>query len=173
VVARGELFSLRALALDRQLRPDTRQDVWLEWSVADGDSNVAGGVRMAPDPGTPGGRLTDLPALPAGEYQLRATLEEDSGSLSSPWQRLTIDPFSVEYQDPRVDRLQLASLANATGGDLIGPGDFDAWARSLDLSRRESVLTGRIDLGSRFWLLIPLLFFLSLEWALRKRAGLI
>jgi len=173
VVARGELFSVRALALDRQLRPDTRQDVWLEWAAADGDSNVVGRVRMAPDPGTPGGRLTDLPALPAGEYRLRATVEEDSGSLSSPWQRLTVDPFSVEYQDPRVDRLQLASLTTATGGELIGRGDFEEWARSLDLSRRESVLTGRIDLGSRFWLLIPLLLFLSVEWAVRKRVGLI
>ena len=173
VVARGELFALRALALDRQLRPDTGQDVWLEWAAAEGDSNVVGRVRMGPDPGTPGGRLADLPALGAGEYRLRATLEEDSGSLSSPWQRLTVDPFSVEYQDPRVDRLQLASLASATGGQLIGPADFDGWARSLDLSRREAVLTGRIDLGSRFWLLIPLLLFLSVEWAVRKRAGLI
>ena len=96
-----------------------------------------------------------------------------TGTLSSTWQPLTVDPFSVEYQDPRVDRLRLGAIARATGGGLLDPGDFESWARSLDLSRREQLLTGRIDLGSRFWLLIPLLAFLSAEWILRKRAGLI
>lgn len=173
VVARGEIFELRALALDPQLRPDTRQDVWLEWSAAEGDTTIAGRVRMAPDPELDGGRVAELPALPAGEYRLRATLEEDSGTLSSDWERLTVDPFSVEFRDPRVDRLQLASIARATGGGLLEPTALEAWASQLDLSDRERVLTGRIDLGARIWLLAPLLLFLSVEWALRKRAGLI
>ena len=137
------------------------------------DSSVVGRVRMAPDPETPGGRVAEMPALPAGEYRLRATLEENSSTLSSDWEPLTVDPFSVEYQDPRVDRLQLSSVARATGGEALGPGEFADWARALDLSRRERILSGRIDLGSRLWLLLPLLGFLSVEWTLRKRAGLI
>lgn len=173
VVARGEVITLRGLALDASLRPETRRDVWLEWAPAEEGAEAAGRVRMTPDPATPGSRVVELPALPAGEYRLRCTLEENSGSLSSPWQRLTVDPFSVEFQDPRVDRLQLASLARATGGELVTPDGFEEWARGLDLSRREVLLTGRIDLGARLWLLLPLLFLLSAEWALRKRAGLI
>jgi hypothetical protein len=173
VIARGEVIRLRALALDAQLRPDTRQDVWLEWAEAGPDSSVVGRARMAADPETPGGRVAEMPALPAGEYRLRATLEENSASLSSSWEPLTVDPFSVEYQDPRVDRLRLGSVARATGGEPLVPGEFTEWARSLDLSRRERILSGRIDLGSQFWLLLPLLGFLSVEWALRKRAGLI
>jgi hypothetical protein len=173
VVARGESVQLRALALDPQMRPDTQQDVWLEWSVADADSSVAGRVRMAPDPRTPGGRQAELPSLVAGEYRLRATLEENSATLHSDWEPMTVDAFSVEFRDPRVDRLRLASLARATGGDLLDEQDFRTWARELDLSQRERVSTGRIDLGARLWLLLPLLALLSVEWALRKRAGLI
>jgi hypothetical protein len=173
VVARGEAVQLRALALDPQMRPDAQQDVWLEWSVAGGDSTVAGRVRMAPDPRTPGGREAELPSLVAGDYRLRATLEENSTSLHSAWEPLTVDAFSVEFRDPRVDRLRMASLARATGGDVLVEGDFEDWARSLELSERRRVSTGRIDLGSRLWLLLPLLAFLSAEWAVRKRAGLI
>jgi hypothetical protein len=173
VMARGEVVELRALALDPQMRPDAQQDVWLEWSHAGTDSTVAGRVRMRPDPEHPGERLAELPSLPAGEYRLRATLEENSASLHTAWEPLTVDAFSVEFRDPRVDRLRLASLSRATGGDLIGEEDFAAWVSSLDLSVRERVLTGRIDLGSRLWLLLPLLAFLSAEWAVRKRVGLI
>jgi hypothetical protein len=79
----------------------------------------------------------------------------------------------VEFRDPRVDRLRLASLARATGGDLLDERDLGEWARSLDLDQRQRISTGRIDLGSRLWLLLPLLAFLSAEWALRKRVGLI
>jgi hypothetical protein len=173
VMARGEVVELRALALDPQMRPDAQQDVWLEWSHAGTDSTVAGRVRMRPDPQHPGERLAELPSLPAGEYRLRATLEENSASLHTAWEPLTVDAFSVEFRDPRVDRLRLASLSRATGGDLIEEEDFAPWVSSLDLSVRERVLTGRVDLGSRLWLLLPLLAFLSAEWAVRKRVGLI
>jgi hypothetical protein len=173
VVARGEAVELRALALDPQMRPDAKQDVWLEWAPADADSIVAGRVRMAPDTATPGARSAELPSLAAGEYLLRATLEENSSSLHSSWEPLTVDAYSVEFRDPRVDRLRLASLARATGGDLLSGPDLAPWARSLELDQRQRISTGRIDLGSRLWLLIPLLGFLSVEWALRKRAGLI
>jgi len=173
VVSRGELSTLRALALDARLRPDTRHDVWLEWARADGSGEVVGRLRMDPDAATPGGRIADLGALPAGEYQLRCRLEDEAGSLETDWQPLTVDPFSVEFRDPRVDRPRLAALARATGGALIDDDDFEAWAQGLNLSRREVVLTGRVDLGAGFWLLVPLLVLLSLEWALRKRVGLI
>jgi hypothetical protein len=100
-------------------------------------------------------------------------LEEGDAGVSSPWQRLTIDPYSVEFQDPRVDRLQLATLASAAGGRLIDPGAFEAWADELDLQRRRVLLSGRTDLGASLWLLLPLLGALSIEWAWRKRTGLI
>jgi hypothetical protein len=173
VLARGESVRLKALALDRQLRPDARQDVWFEWAEAEGDTSVVGRTRMEPDSTTPGARTVEMPALAPGEYLVRARLEEGDTGVSSSWQRLTIDPYSVEFQDPRVDRLQLATLASTTGGRLVDSGEFEAWADELDLQRRRVLLSGRTDLGASLWLLLPLLGVLSAEWAWRKRTGLI
>jgi len=179
VVAQGDDVDLRALALDSRLRPDESSDVWLEWTAAgtdslDARSEVLGRARMREDPRTPGGRRLSVPALPPGTYGVRVALEDAGESVVSEWQSLTVDPYSVEFRDPDVDAASLAALARRTGGDLLGGGGGALdWAAELPLERRESVLAGRLDLWASPWLLVPLLAFLGLEWALRKRWGLI
>lgn len=180
VVAQGSDLELRAVALDVQLRPEEARDVWLEWAergaVADSlvdDEAVLGRARMQLDPRTPGGRRLPLPALPPGEYLLRVSTEDAAGRQVSDWQPLLVDPYSVEFRDPKVDRAALAALAERTGGELLGPSELAEWARELELEPSRRLLTGRLDLWASPWLLVPLLGILALEWAVRKRSGLI
>lgn len=178
VVAQGDDAELRAVALDARLRPDESTDVWLEWARGVMDSTatadeVTGRVRMRQDPRTPGGRVAPLPALPPDVYSIRIAMEESGGTIASPWQSLTVDPYSVEFRDPAVDSAALTALARRTGGAMLAPDDLLDWAASHPLPVRESVLAGRLDLWASPWLLLPLLGLLGLEWALRKRWGLI
>lgn len=180
VVAQGADLELRAVALDVQLRPEESRDVWLEWIARSADTDslnlgdeVLGRARMQLDPRTPGGRRLPLPALPPGEYLLRVSTEDPMGRSSSPWQPLLVDPYSVEYRDPGVDRAALAALARRTGGDLLRSDALASWARELELEPSRRVLTGRLDLWASPWLLLPLLGILAVEWGLRKRVGLI
>ena len=178
VVAQGDDVELRAVALDVRLRPDEASDVWLEWTVDVVDSlgaemDVAGRMRMRGDPRTPGGRRLELPALPPGDYAVRVAVEDDGSTLVSAWQPLTVDPYSVEYRDPAVDRGALAALSRRTGGQTLEDVEAAAWAASVPLPDRQTVLAGRLDLWASPWLLLPLLGLLALEWALRKRWGLI
>lgn len=178
VLASGEDAQIRGFALDPRLQPDAASDVWLEWlagEVAPDDSTArpTGRAPMQLDPRTPGGRSLAVPALPPGTYGLRLAMEEKSGRVESPWAQLVIDPYSVEFRRPRVDRAALARVAATTGGRLLSPSDLERWARELPLEPRQAVLTGRIDLWNSIWLLAPLLLALALEWALRKRWGLV
>ncbi len=178
VFATGEDVMLHGLALDPRLQPDDVSDVWLEWlagEVAPGDTTAqpTGRAPMQIDPHNPGGRTIALPALPPGRYALRLAMEEKSGRVTAPWSRLEIDPYSVEFRHPQVDRASLTRIAQMTGGRTLRPDELDRWARELPLHARDSVLTGRIDLWDSLWLLLPLLGSLAVEWALRKRWGLV
>jgi len=176
VAAQGDDVELRAVALDARLRPEESSDVWLEWARGEVDSTqaeVLGRVRMRQDPRTPGGRIVELPALPPGAYSIRIAMEDAASALTSPWQSLTVDPYSVEFRDPDTDLAALTALARRSGGALLDTGAVESWAADLPLETRRTVLAGRTDLWASPWFLIPLLGLLGLEWALRKRWGLI
>jgi hypothetical protein len=176
VVARGEDALLRAVVLDPRLQPDDSGEAWLEWRTASTDSTAEaeGRARMDLDPRTPGGRRLSLPPLPAGRYELRLALEERGERLTSPWQSLVVDPYSVEYQRPGVDRASLQRMARVTGGRLLdGSLEADAWSEDVSLSPKSTVRTSRFALWSSLPLFLAFLALLSLEWILRKRWGLI
>jgi len=179
VVARGEDALLRAVVLDARRQPDESSDLWIEWrreagAAADSSGTVLGRALMQrAQSGPAGGRQLAIPPLPAGHYQFRLALEEDSGRIFSPWSSLSVDPYSVEYRHPGVDFAQLASIARATGGNVVQAENLGAWARNLPLSSKLKVSRSRSPLWASFKLFAPLLFLLSLEWMLRRRWGLV
>lgn len=172
VVAQGEEALVEAVALDARLRPDHEADVWLEWQLRD-ESEAVRRARMDIDSASPGGRSLPLPALPAGDYRMRAVLESGTGSVESAWQPLTVDPYSVEFRSPGVDHAALAELARRTGGRSLTPDEIAAWAAEVPLEARQTLLTGRLDLWASGWTLLVLLSLLAAEWSLRKRWGLL
>lgn len=178
VLAQGQDALLRATVLDQRLQPDDLQDVWLEWApthlgAADSTVEATGRARMQPDPAAPGGRVLPLPPLPAGEYSMRVALEEGDRRLTTPWEPLVVDPYSVEFLQPQVDRGGLRRIAQTTGGAMLSPADLRAWPSRLTLEPRQAVLSGRVDLWDSLTLVLPLLGLLALEWVLRKRWGLV
>lgn len=178
VFAQGDLTPWRALALDASLRPDRATDVWLEWAPRRGGdvdslAEAVGRRRMDVDPATPGGRLAPAPALPEGAWQVRAMLEDDTGTVSTPWTAIRIDPHAVEYRDPQVDRGALRRLAEDSGGRLLEPAAVRGWARTLPLASETVVLQSRVDLWAHWLPFLLLTLALATEWALRKRWGLV
>ncbi len=176
VLAQGQEATLRALALDQRLQPDAVHDVWLEWAQAAAPDSLlepSGRARMNLDPDTAGGRVLPLPSLPAGEYRMRVALEEDDSRITSAWQPLLVDPYSVEFLDPRVDMPALAAIAAATGGRVLSASEVGEWSASVPLQAKQAVLTGRLDLWDSPWIFMPLIALLGFEWGMRKRWGLV
>jgi len=178
VVAMGEDVALRAVVLDSRLQPDSDSDLWLEWrrddgAAVDSTTEAEGRVLMEVDRSTPGGRTRQLPALPPGGYHLRVALEERGGRIVSPWRSLTIDPYSVEFQRPGVDAAALAALARSTGGRRLTADELQEWADRVPLSPETRTRIRRIPLWASLGLFLSLIVSLSLEWALRRRWGMI
>jgi uncharacterized membrane protein len=83
----------------------------------------AAGQRIALDESTPSVYTADVPALPAGSYELRLALPRALGGTRV----LRVDvPYPAEYLPTSVGRSTLGQLATQTGGSLFSPGDTGA-----------------------------------------------
>jgi hypothetical protein len=119
------------------------------------------------------------PVLPAGSYVIRLDVPQLAEALQS--EGIARDPEASLEVIPREtsERIELAAardpldqLASTTGGRVV----LDSEINTLpDLLRKQTVVTTRVE-PTRLWdrpeALILFFAFLTVEWVLRKRAGL-
>jgi hypothetical protein len=79
----------------------------------------------------------------------------------------------VEFQRVHQDRDALLSLARRSGGFYSPGGDVSAVAARLSLEPRVTATVSEITVRTSVLLFLVIIGLLSLEWLLRKRAGMI
>lgn len=114
-----------------------------------------------------------LQVLGGGEYQFRGIAEQSGQPLGEDSGRFSVEPFSLEFLNTRLNEPLLRQMAQATGG-AYGPTDsLAAFVERLplvSLSRRE---TSDFALWGRAPVLWILLAVLGVEWLVRKRQGML
>lgn len=117
---------------------------------------------------------SNLPALPAGTYDVRVELADTDLTLDQEvtTELIVQEKTSTELANVSCNRELLQQLANASGGQLLEPWELSSL---VDLVRPEQMATTEIK-EETLWDKWPvmLLFFLvlSLEWIIRKLNGL-
>ncbi len=93
----------------------------------------------------------------------------DLGQAETGW---VSEPAAEEFEHLEPDRAGLALLAERTGGELLEPGDLDAFAAGL--AEREVPITDeRLDsLWHRWWVFVLALVCFCAEWGVRRFHGL-
>jgi hypothetical protein len=116
---------------------------------------------------------TTLQVLGGGEYQFQGIAEQNGQKLGEDNGRFSVEPFSLEFLNTRLNEPLLRQMAQVTGG-FYGPPDslanFLARLPLTPASRRE---TFDLGLWGRAPVLLVLLFVLGMEWFLRKRQGML
>ncbi len=109
----------------------------------------------------------------AGGHTFHASAYSGDRLLAESRGTFTVTPSSLEFRDSRPDHAALAALAKKHGGLALSPSGVDSLYNALDFA----VVEERSEDSKAPWLnpLYPLLIIilLSLEWALRKRFGLL
>jgi hypothetical protein len=130
-------------------------------------------------PGQPRTFSADAPALPAGRYiirldvpQLAASLQAD-GAGSAPEATVEIvERQTSELVELSASRDSLDRLATATGGRVFTPEEAGQIPPLLRSRATVKTRTEETTLWDRPWSLGLFFAILTLEWVLRKRAGL-
>ncbi|MDP6038907.1 MAG: hypothetical protein QGG64_10180, partial [Candidatus Latescibacteria bacterium] len=163
----GEPVVAHAQVFDRLLQPRAGARVYAQ--VAD-----SLGVREVVLRDLGGGRYSgQLGGFPQGDYALNVRAEDDSGDLGTGVGHFTVGRYSLEYETVRMRAELLFDVAARSGGHYVRPEGLGAALDSFVLAPEPVVNHHRARLWGQEWPLFLLVGLLVIEWAVRRRMGMI
>jgi len=114
-----------------------------------------------------------LQVLGGGEYQFRGVAEQSGRRIGEDSGRFTVEPFSLEFLNTRLNEPLLRQMAQATGGVYGTPDSLANFVARLPLSSISRHETFDFALWGRTPVLLVLLLVLGVEWFVRKRQGML
>ncbi len=115
--------------------------------------------------------------LPAGTYTYQAVASQQTRELGNDTGTFSVGRLSLEFRQPQADTLLLHQIALFSGGQRFYANAIDDIPRALAALPQFKPETRMVEARARLWespyVLLLLVFLLTLEWFLRKRYGLI
>ena len=112
-----------------------------------------------------------------GDYNFKGTASLNGKTLGSDKGIFNVGDLDIEMLNPRMNYEYLNLLSNETKGKYYDAKNYkQAFAEIKKVnenSKKEKIITSEINLWSDEWLIIIAIFLFSLEWFLRKRAGML
>jgi hypothetical protein len=114
-----------------------------------------------------------LQVLEGGEYQFFGQANSKGQVAGTDSGRFSIEPFSLEFQNTRMEADMLQKMATTTNGRYFSPDDLAALPELLEFPPRRTVESREWELWNKWALLGLIVAFLSMEWFLRKKKGML
>lgn len=115
----------------------------------------------------------ELQPLPPGRYKIRGGAELPDRTIASRPLEVRVSETSVEFQRVHQDRAALTGIARRTGGAYVGDGDVASLAGLISFDPRTTETVTEVTVRTSLLLFLIILALLSVEWLIRKRAGMI
>jgi hypothetical protein len=114
-----------------------------------------------------------LQVLGGGEYQFLGVAEHSGQKIGEDSGRFSVEPFSLEFLNTRLNETLLRQMAQATGGAYGPPDSLADFVARLPLTPISHHETSDFALWGRTPALFVLLLVLGVEWFVRKRQGML
>jgi hypothetical protein len=175
VYSSGEKAVLTAEVFNEKMQPVTGVPVKVEVSrVSAGDEIPLDTFAMRRE-GSDNPRFkVTLPPLGPGQYRVRGEADLPGRTLTSQTVDISVSEVSVEFQREHQDRSNLTAIALQSRGGVYSPvaGARDM-ARRIPLEVQTVRSATETSLRTSVAVFLVILALLSLEWIIRKRAGMI
>jgi hypothetical protein len=169
----GETVDFVGQVLDAQLQPLTDAEVRLEVHRVGEDPETSATLLLERRAGKPGEYHASQSGLPAGEYAAEAIAVTSGVEVGRDTTAFTVETYSVEFANTSQDVDFLRELAGRTGGRYALPTAATELARQLPRSPQPVLLHSEIEVWNSAWLFVAFIVFLTAEWLLRKRRGML
>lgn len=120
---------------------------------------------------------SEVEGLGEGDYSFRGEVYKNNAKLGEDAGRFSVGEIVLEYQNLSMNANLLRSLAEQSGGKFYTANNCDQLLKDIKAHKRfkqRSVTTKKeYALWNTVWILSIVIVLLALEWALRKRIGLI
>ena len=160
---------VRILGLDGRPTSEASADA-LFWK----DSELAATVALSPDPNVPGVYYGRSAPLPEGEYEvsIRAAGYTDS-ALKARSEFVVLAPETGEMVDTAINESLLQQMAGVSGGVALREEEIGQLAELLSPLSSGRIVETETPIWQSYWWFGVMILLLTIEWILRKRAGLL
>lgn len=121
--------------------------------------------------------VADIGAQPPGAYRFSATATADGSTLGTDAGTFSVGQTAAEFRAPGADPSLMRQVALRSGGRVVPLDSLGAFVRGLrasgSLAPRVLTRDDAFPILALPWLLGIALALLTVEWVLRKRAGLV
>ncbi len=170
----GETAVLTAEIFNEKMQPVTGAPVRVEVSRVGENGEVPLDIFAMRREGSDNPRFeVSLPAFSPGHYRIRGQADLPGRTLSSQPVDISISNVSVEFKRVVRDRSNLVSVARQSGGTYTDARTVAELGERIALEPRVTEWTAEIPLRTSVVLFAIILVLLSVEWIIRKRAGMI
>lgn len=119
----------------------------------------------------------DAASLPAGSYSYEASASRNGQLVGKDTGVFAVGKLAIEFKETRSDPSFMRQLAQRSGGDSFSAGQLSNLATILaqndTFNPKIEVLENESELWRRYPFLALIIIFLTAEWFLRKRSGLV
>jgi uncharacterized membrane protein len=163
----GEPVSVHAQVFDGLLEPLSGARVVVAASDSLGTRQV-----VLRDAGK--GRYTGvLGGFAQGDYTFQVQASHAGVDVGQTTGQFTVDRYSLEYETVRMDAELLTAVATVSGGKFVKPDELSDVLRGLDFAPEPIEVTYQGRLWGQQWPLFLLIGFFGVEWAVRRRRGMV
>ena len=112
-----------------------------------------------------------------GDYVFNGSADRGGKKIGTDAGKFNVGEIDIEMADPRMNYEFLSSLAQQTGGKFFNYDNYSPLFGQLNKinseSSKEKITVSEINLWSDEWLLALTILIFSIEWFIRKRAGML
>jgi hypothetical protein len=114
-----------------------------------------------------------LQVLPGGDYSYEGIATYNNRDIGKDEGNFSVEDFSLEFLQTKMNESLLQQLALKTGGKFFTDSTFASLAEILNFPVKKTLESTEMQLWNKLLLLIVVIIFLSIEWFLRKRSGML
>lgn len=111
--------------------------------------------------------------LEGGDYSFSGTAHLQGRVLGRDSGKFSVEEFSLEYQNTRMNEELLRRIASESGGEFYTSADFSKLNGKLRFPEKYITLKNEWEIWNRLPLLVTCILLLSAEWFIRKRKGML
>lgn len=111
--------------------------------------------------------------LEGGDYQYTGTAHQQGRVLGRDSGKFSVEEFSLEYQNTRMNEDLLKRMALTSGGEFYTSADFGDLKNKLRFPEKYVTLRNEWEIWHRVPYLILCILLLGSEWFIRKRKGML
>jgi hypothetical protein len=115
----------------------------------------------------------ELHALEGGEYKYKGSAQYKNILMGSDSGQFSVENLNLEHLQTKIQNDFLKQLATKTGGQFINDSNFVSLEQALKFPVKTRIESREWQLWNKLILLILVILFLSIEWFLRKRSGML